>query len=100
MEMCVHATIAASVLLGRAGLLPQGRATVETPLGPLGVTWGPDAAVVDQFAPIFGAEVTDVSRVASALRIAPGSITGPVRLGVGVAAEVDGAAANRGRAGP
>jgi PhzF family phenazine biosynthesis protein len=34
---------------------------------------------VDQFAPVFGAEVTDVSRVASALRIAPGSITGPVR---------------------
>lgn len=79
MEMCVHATIAASVLLGRAGLLPQRRATVETPLGPLGVTWGPNAAVVDQFAPIFGAEVTDVSRVASALQIAPGSITGAVR---------------------
>lgn len=34
---------------------------------------------MDQFAPIFGAEVTDVSRVASALRIAPGSITGAVR---------------------
>jgi len=33
MEMCVHATIAASVLLGRAGLLPQGRATVENTIG-------------------------------------------------------------------
>jgi len=79
MEMCVHATIAASVLLGRAGDLPQKRARVETPLGTLGVTWSVDAAVVDQFAPVFGAEVADVSRIASALRIAPGSITGLVR---------------------
>ncbi|MGH8961332.1 MAG: PhzF family phenazine biosynthesis protein [Jatrophihabitantaceae bacterium] len=79
MEMCVHATIAASVLLGHAGDLPQGRATVETPLGTLGVTWSAAAAVVDQFAPVFGAEVTDVSRIASALRIAAGAIGGPVR---------------------
>jgi len=79
MQMCVHATIAASVVLGREGGLPQGRATVETPLGELGVTWRANTAVVDQFAAVFDAEVSDVSRVASALRIAPSSITGPVR---------------------
>jgi len=79
MEMCVHATIAASVLLGRGGRLPDGRATVESPLGRIGVTWDSDSAIVDQFAPVFGAELDDTSRVAAALRIAPDSFAGPVR---------------------
>ena len=33
MEMCVHATVAATVLLGRAGRLTRDPAAVETPLG-------------------------------------------------------------------
>jgi PhzF family phenazine biosynthesis protein len=79
MEMCVHATIGASVVLGGAGLLPAGRATIESPLGLLGVTWDTGSAIVDQFAPVFGAELDDISRVAAALRIAPKMIAGPVR---------------------
>ncbi len=79
MEMCVHATIAASVLLGRAGRLPEGYATIESPLGPLGVTWDAQSAVVDQFPPVFGAELGDLSWVAAALRIVPHRIAGTVR---------------------
>lgn len=79
MEMCVHGTIAASVLLGRAGRLPDKRALIESPLGTLAVTWDPRSAVIDQFAPVFGAELIDVSRVAAALRIDAAMLAGPVR---------------------
>lgn len=41
MEMCVHATVAAVVLLGRGGALPEA-ATIETPLGKRTARW--DAA--------------------------------------------------------
>lgn len=79
MKMCVHATIGASVVLGAAGLLPTGRARIESPLGPLAVTWAADSAIVDQFAPVFGAPLDDLTLVAAALRIAPEEIAGPVR---------------------
>jgi trans-2,3-dihydro-3-hydroxyanthranilate isomerase len=79
MEMCVHATIAAGVVLGAAGRLPVGRATIESPLGLLGVTWDTGSAIVDQFAPVFGSELDDISRVAAALRIAAEMVAGPVR---------------------
>ncbi|SOD72581.1 PhzF family phenazine biosynthesis protein [Jatrophihabitans sp. GAS493] len=82
MQMCVHATIAATVLLGRAGRLPAHRVVVESPLGPLGVTWDRDSAVVDQFAPVVGAEISDLAaltRVAEALRTKVDDVAGPVR---------------------
>ncbi|MHB8431215.1 MAG: PhzF family phenazine biosynthesis protein [Acidimicrobiales bacterium] len=79
MEMCVHATIAASVVLGAAGLLPASRARIESPLGLLGVTWAADSAIVDQFVPLFGAPLDDITLVAAALRIAAVAIAGPVR---------------------
>lgn len=79
MEMCVHATIGASVVLGAAGRLPARRATIESPLGLLGVTWDTGSAVVDQFAPVFHSELDDISRVPAALRIAPEMVAGPVR---------------------
>jgi trans-2,3-dihydro-3-hydroxyanthranilate isomerase len=55
MEMCVHATVAATVVIG----LWDG-ARVQTPLGVLQV-WRPgdDGALVEQFAPRFGTVVED-----------------------------------------
>jgi PhzF family phenazine biosynthesis protein len=65
MEMCVHATVAASVLLG----LSDG-AQVQTPLGLRRVARpGPDAAVVQQFAPEFGAPVQDTGALTAALGV-------------------------------
>ncbi|WCB95909.1 putative isomerase YddE [Baekduia alba] len=63
MEMCVHATVAASVALG----LEDG-AGVETPLGVRRV-WRPSAgaALVEQFAPEVGPVVEDVDAVAAVL---------------------------------
>ena len=70
MEMCVHATVAATVLLGRAGALPPEReARVQTPLGVRRVWWDGDAlhAEVEQFAPRFGPEVDVLDEVLAAL---------------------------------
>ena len=79
MEMCVHATIAASVVLGRRGAFASAHAVIESPLGSLTVTWDDRSAVVDQFAPEFGPVLEDVTPVATALRIDPQMIIGPVR---------------------
>jgi trans-2,3-dihydro-3-hydroxyanthranilate isomerase len=76
MEMCVHATVAATVLLGRAGRLQLNPSPVETPLGIRHVTWDDSTAVVEQFPPTFGPEVTDVDRVLAALGL-PVSALGP-----------------------
>jgi trans-2,3-dihydro-3-hydroxyanthranilate isomerase len=76
MEMCVHATVAATVLLG----LPDG-ARVATPLGVRRV-WrpGPSRALVEQFAPRLGPAVADVAPVLAALGAADGARgEGPVR---------------------
>ncbi|HEY6761453.1 MAG TPA: PhzF family phenazine biosynthesis isomerase [Baekduia sp.] len=63
MEMCVHATVAASVLLEL-----EGGAAVETPLGVLRVA-RPDrgSAVVEQFAPEVGPVVEDLGPLVAAL---------------------------------
>jgi PhzF family phenazine biosynthesis protein len=70
MEMCVHATVAAAVLLG----LADG-ARVRTPLGVRRV-WrpAPDRALVEQFPPRFGAGVEDVAPVLAALGAPAGAL--------------------------
>lgn len=81
MEMCVHATVAATVLLGRTGRLTRDPAAVETPLGIRLVRWDADAmsAVVEQSVPAFGPEVTD-ERVLAALRLPASALGhGPVQ---------------------
>jgi trans-2,3-dihydro-3-hydroxyanthranilate isomerase len=79
MEMCVHATIAASVVLGGRGAFSSSHAVIESPLGSLAVTWDDRSAVVDQFAPEFGRALEDVTSVAAALSISRQAIIGPVR---------------------
>lgn len=71
MEMCVHATVAATVVLGRRAWLPANRARVETPLGRLDVAWDRSSAMVSQFAPTFGPELVpeQLARVLAALRV-------------------------------
>ena len=75
MEMCVHATIAATVDLGDR--LPR-TARVETALGIIHVTREGDSAVVDQFAPVYG-PVVDAGPVLDALRLPADALAGPIR---------------------
>jgi trans-2,3-dihydro-3-hydroxyanthranilate isomerase len=79
MEMCVHATIAAVVLLARRGRLPANPAGVETPLGIRHVGWNAAAgtATVEQFPPEFAEPVADLAEVVAAL--GSDDITGPVQ---------------------
>jgi trans-2,3-dihydro-3-hydroxyanthranilate isomerase len=84
MEMCVHATVAASVVVGGRGELPHSPAAVETPLGVLDVRWdaAAGAATVTQFPPVFGAELTaaERDRVVTALCLPPDALgDGPLR---------------------
>jgi PhzF family phenazine biosynthesis protein len=82
MEMCVHATVAATVVLARAGRLTLNPSPVETPLGTRHVTWdtADGTATVEQFAPTFGPEITDLDQVLAALCLPAGALgTGPVR---------------------
>jgi PhzF family phenazine biosynthesis protein len=78
MEMCVHATVAAVVLLGGDGRLPRSPAVVETPLGEVDVWWDASSAraTVAQFPPRFGEPVADVVPVLAALGTA--ELTGQV----------------------
>lgn len=82
MEMCVHATVAAAVVLGQSGRLPGSPAAIETPLGVLDVAWDADlsAATVAQFAPQFGAPVDEDGRdrVLAALGAPPSSVAAGV----------------------
>jgi trans-2,3-dihydro-3-hydroxyanthranilate isomerase len=72
MEMCVHATVAATVLRGVEGVV-----RVQTPLGVRDVVVDGDRAMVEQFAPRFGPVVDDVAAVRAALGgVEP---SGPVR---------------------
>ncbi len=75
MEMCVHATIAATVQLGDR--LPRP-ARVETALGIIDVTRDGDAAVVDQFPPVYG-PIVEPGAVLDALRLPADSLIGPTR---------------------
>jgi trans-2,3-dihydro-3-hydroxyanthranilate isomerase len=86
MEMCVHATVAATVLLGRDGQLPRNPARVETPLGVIDVEWDVDTstALVHQFPPEFGPELAPYERhrVLAALRLQDADLAadvGPVQ---------------------
>jgi trans-2,3-dihydro-3-hydroxyanthranilate isomerase len=64
MQMCVHATVAATVLLARAGGLPRNPARIETMLGTRDVSWDTASATatVEQFVPQFGPVLTDDAR--------------------------------------
>jgi trans-2,3-dihydro-3-hydroxyanthranilate isomerase len=62
MQMCVHATVAATVLRGRDGVT-----RVQTPLGVREVRVEGDRAIVEQFPPAFGPWVDDVAPVTAAL---------------------------------
>jgi PhzF family phenazine biosynthesis protein len=82
MEMCVHATVAATVFLGRQDRLPKNPARVETPLGVLDVRWDAATATVQQFAPTFGPELTAGrrARLLAALGVDEGVLgAGPIR---------------------
>lgn len=79
MEMCVHATVAATVLLARDGRLLRNPAVVQTPLGDVEAWWDASAAraVVAQFPPRFDEPVADVAPVLAALGTA--ATSGEVR---------------------
>lgn len=86
MEMCVHATIAASVLLAEAGRCARNPARMKTVLGVVDVEWDvPNSrAVVSQFPPVFGDPIIGVARsaVLQALNIKDRDVdddTGPIR---------------------
>lgn len=76
MEMCVHATVAATVLLAAEGRAPE---RVQTPLGVRRV-WleDPHRALVEQFAPELGAPVGDARAVLAALGARPEDLAGDV----------------------
>jgi PhzF family phenazine biosynthesis protein len=75
MDMCVHATVAASVLLGL-----QDGAGVQTPLGVRRIARPSEGerVLVEQFAPTFGPVVEDVAALAAALRVEVGAL-GPAQ---------------------
>ncbi|MCW2996373.1 MAG: PhzF family phenazine biosynthesis isomerase [Conexibacter sp.] len=80
MEMCVHATVAATVLLAAEGRAPE---RVQTPLGVRRV-WleDGDRALVEQFPPELGAPVEDPSAVLAALGARPEDLAreiGPIQ---------------------
>jgi trans-2,3-dihydro-3-hydroxyanthranilate isomerase len=76
MEMCVHASVSAAVVLARAGQTPR---TLETPLGLRGVVVDAAAgtAMVEQSPPRFGPVLSDPSAVLDAL--GADAAAGPVR---------------------
>lgn len=74
MEMCVHATVAATVLRGR-----DGTTRVQTPLGVRAVEVAGDRAIVEQFPPEFGPWVEDLAPVTAALGVGRDAVAGPVR---------------------
>ncbi len=84
MEMCVHATVAAVVVAGRAGGLPAPTAVVETPLGPRQVAWDASAgsATVEMFTAHFGTPVSETDELLRALGTSPEQLAndlGPVQ---------------------
>jgi trans-2,3-dihydro-3-hydroxyanthranilate isomerase len=75
MEMCVHATVAAAVLLGDV-------TRVQTPLGVRQLWINGDHALVEQFPPAFGAPLHDPAAVLAALGARAGDLavgSGPVQ---------------------
>jgi PhzF family phenazine biosynthesis protein len=86
MEMCVHATVAATIVLAELGELIVTPARIETALGELAVEWdvATSTAVVPQFPATFGPHITGAARgrVLEALRISDDVIAdevGPIR---------------------
>jgi PhzF family phenazine biosynthesis protein len=84
MEMCVHATVAAVVVLGRRGALARETVSVETPLGQRAVRWDGrvGSAVVEQSRPRFDAPVEEVDDVLDVLALGPEHLNlavGPVQ---------------------
>jgi PhzF family phenazine biosynthesis protein len=86
MEMCVHATVAATLLLAGTGRLTGSPARIETPLGIREVTWdvGESRAIVAQSPPTFGPALTarQRDRLLSALGLPESALDlglGPIR---------------------
>jgi PhzF family phenazine biosynthesis protein len=86
MEMCVHATVAATLLLAGTGRLTRNPARIETPLGIREVTWDAreSRAIVEQSPPRFGPRITagQQDRLWSALRLPAAALDprqGPIR---------------------
>jgi PhzF family phenazine biosynthesis protein len=86
MSMCVHATVAATIVLAADGRLGTNPVSIETALGPLEVSWDLDtsSAIVSQFAPEFGPVLSGSERdlVLCALRIGEDGFAddvGPIR---------------------
>ncbi len=84
MEMCVHATVAAVLLLGLQGAIPENAVRVETPLGERVARWDrPTAhAVVDQSPPVLAEPVGSVGDVLAVLGLGERQLdtrTGPVQ---------------------
>jgi trans-2,3-dihydro-3-hydroxyanthranilate isomerase len=77
MEMCVHATVAAVVLLGRAGAIPE-TASIETPLGMRTARWeGPaGTAIIEQARPTLGAPISSVGEVLEVLGLSEADLDG------------------------
>jgi PhzF family phenazine biosynthesis protein len=84
MEMCVHATVAAVVLLAEAGRLTARPARVRTPQGVRRVDWDAPrrAATVELSAPELGPAVGDRAELLAALGVDDGDLddaVGPVQ---------------------
>jgi PhzF family phenazine biosynthesis protein len=62
MKMCVHATIAACVVLGRLGRLPDAKASVEAPLGTIEARWTHDRADVTMRPATYGPNIEGSAR--------------------------------------
>ncbi len=80
MSMCVHATVATSVLLAETGRVATNPLTLQTELGSLTATVDPSsmAAVVSQFPPVLQAPVQDCSAVLAALGITAAEVDGSI----------------------
>ncbi len=85
MEMCGHATVATVAVLAAQGRFDAPSISVETPLGPLAVSWERDArgvrVTVEQFPPRFGGEgvAADVAGVLGLPETALARKLGPIQ---------------------
>lgn len=76
MEMCVHATVAALVLLASRGSLSRGKVVVQSPLGAIDAHIEDDGSVaVDQFAPTVAEAHVTAADLGAALGCTPTAFT-------------------------
>jgi PhzF family phenazine biosynthesis protein len=83
MDMCVHATVAAVVLLAQRGRLREGGpARIETPLAVREVAWdlASSSATVGLPATSAGPTVTDAAPLLAALGVTEADVAGPIEV--------------------